>query len=131
MSDISTGSHEGKAEITMFPIIDLDPTDMSCIHSTLMFVLDQAKQLEVPTPYITFDQPLWLKATEIINALSLNIVVILGGFHTMMSFAASIGSLMDGSGLSEGMEAIFGGNAVKHIMSGKVISRALRGHILV
>ena len=131
MTDVSAGSHPGKAEITMLPIIDLDPTDISYIHSTLMFVLDQAKHLEVATPCITFDQPLWLKATEIINALSLNMIVILGGFHTMMSFAGSIGSSMDGTGLTEGLKTIFGGNAVKHIISGKAISRALRAHFLV
>ena len=131
MLDISTGSHPGKADITMLPIIDLDPTDMLCIYSTLMFVVDQAEHLEVTTPCITLDQPLWLKATEIINALSLNIVTILGGFHTMMSFVGSIGCLMDGSEQTEGLETIFGGNALKKMLSGKAISQALRAHFLV
>ena len=121
MSNVSAGSHPGKAEITMLLIINLDPTDMPCIYSTLMFVLDQAKHLEVATPCITLDQPFWLKSTEIINTLSLNIIVILGGFHTMMSFAGSIASLMDGTGLTVGLQTIFGGNAVKH-MPGKAIS---------
>ena len=86
-----------------------------------MFVLDQAKHLEVATPCITLDQPLWLKATEIINTLSLNNIVILGGFHTVMSFAGSIASLMDGTGQTVGLQTIFAGNAVKH-MPGKAIS---------
>ena len=80
MSNVSAGSHPGKAEITMLLIINLDPTDMPCIYSTFTFVLDQAKHLEVATPCITLDQPLWQKSTEIINTLSLNIIVILGDY---------------------------------------------------
>ena len=80
------------------------------------------------TPCITFDQPLWLKATEIIQAKSLQIVCRLGGFHTMMSFLGSLGTMMRGSGLSECSEMIYGANAVKHILTGKAIVRALRGH---
>ena len=48
----------------------------------------------------TFDQPLWIKATEIVNVKKLPIVLILGGFHMLMSFAGSIGTLMGSSGLS-------------------------------
>ena len=40
-------------------------------------------------PSITFDQPLWLKA-EISIEKSLNVIVHLGGFHTLMSFVGSI-----------------------------------------
>ena len=67
---------------------------MSCIYSTLMFIIKQTKDLGLPTPIITFDQPLWLKVTEIVAALSLAVVVILGGFHMLMSFAGSIGDIM-------------------------------------
>ena len=48
-------------------IMDLDPTDENCIYSTLLFVIDQAKLLNVETPSITFDQPLRLKATGIVR----------------------------------------------------------------
>ena len=133
MSEVCPGlrPHDGKADFTYCPIIDLDPTDMSCIYSTLMFVLSQAKTLNVKTPCLTFDQPLWLKATEIVQALSLRMVLILGGFHTMMSFVGSIGNLMDGSGLTDCLQNVFASNSVPKIMDGKAISRALRGHFLI
>jgi len=67
MQDISTGSHPPKSTITMLPIIDLNPSDMTCIYSTLLFVIDQSKKLNVITPSITFDQPLWYKALQIAN----------------------------------------------------------------
>lgn len=49
----------------------------------------------------------------------------------MMSFMGSIGSMMKGSGLEEALETVYGSNAVNHIISGKAVSRALRGHFLI
>ena len=71
------------------------------------------------------------KAYEIIKAKSLNMVCMLGGFHLLMSFMGSIGSLMKASGLEESMEQIYAKNTVPHIISGKAIARALRAHFLV
>ena len=91
----------------------------TCIYSTLLYVQSQADKLNIPTPCITFDQALWTKAVEIIDAKSLNIVCRLGGFLIMMSFLGSIGSLMEGSGLSDLFDTVYGVNAVTHMMSGK------------
>ena len=49
----------------------------------------------------------------------------------MMSFIGSIGSVMKGSGLEEALETAYGHNSVTHMISGKAISRALKGHFLV
>ena len=120
-----------KSEVLLLPIIDLNPCDETCGYSTLIYVQSQAERLNIPTPCITFDQPLWLKVVEIIKAKSMNIVCRLGGFHTVMSFMGSIGSLMKGSGLEEALETAYGPNAVIHMISGKAVSRLLRGHFLV
>ena len=55
----------------------------------------------------------------------------LGGFHTLMSFLASIGHIMTGSGLQRLLELVYAENTVKHIMSGKAYDRAFRGHLLL
>ena len=47
-----------KASIDFLPIIDLDPNIETCIYSTLQFVIKKATRLGIPTPSITFDQPL-------------------------------------------------------------------------
>ncbi|KAJ8888081.1 hypothetical protein PR048_007568 [Dryococelus australis] len=60
-----------------------------------------------------------------------NTVFMLGSFHTLMNFVDVIGTLMKGSGLNEVLQEIYGANAVLHMMSGKAISRAIRGHMLV
>ena len=54
----------------------------------------------------------------------------LGCFHTLMNLLGAIGTLMEGTGLSNILETVYGGNAVGH-MTGKAVQRALRGHLLV
>ena len=49
----------------------------------------------------------------------------------MISYAGSIGSFMSGSGLAESLETSHGKNTIKHLLTGKVIVRALRGQLLV
>ena len=114
-----------KASFTFLPIINLNPSNYTCINSTLLFIIDQCKKNGIKTPSVTFDQPFWLKATEIIVDSSLNIVSHLGGFHTLMSFLGSIGNIMDGSGISELLHVVYGENTVKHMMSGKAIARSM------
>ena len=131
ISNISTGEYHGKSTISLLPIIDLNPTDMTCIYSTLKFVQSQAKELNIVTPVITFGQPLYIKAMEIVKVKNLNMVVMLGGFHLLMSFLGSIGEVMKGSGLEDALEELYGKSRVLHLISGKAVSRALRGHFLV
>ena len=114
------------ASISFLPIIDLDPSDENCIFSTLSFIKEQAKQMNIEVPCVTFDHPFWLKAIGIIEDARLPIVCRLGGFHTLMSFLGSIGNMMKGSGLEE----VYAENSVVHMRSGKAISRALRAHFL-
>ena len=135
MQAVDHGVYPGKSSTLFLPMIDMDPSDMSCIYSTLKFICAQAHKLQV-TPVITFDQPLWFKALMIVENESgdsdiKNIVLRLGGLHTEMSFLGSIGNIMAGSGLQEVLEVIYAENAVQHILSGKAISRAVRAHLLV
>ena len=124
-------SHPGKSQLFMAPIINLNPSDENCIYTTLLFIQRQATSMNVATPSLTFDQPLWLKAYEIAKSKQLDIVVRLGGFHTLMSFLGSIGAVMGGSGLNKLLELIYASNSVTHIMSGKAVARSLRAHFLV
>ena len=48
-----------------------------------------------------------------------------------MSFLGSIGYIMSNSGLEQALETIYAKNTIVHMMSGKAISRALRGHFIV
>ncbi|EFX73412.1 hypothetical protein DAPPUDRAFT_325339 [Daphnia pulex] len=48
-----------------------------------------------------------------------------------MNFSCCIGHLIDGSGLQELLSLVYAENAVPHMLSGKAISRAVRGHLLI
>ena len=50
-------------------MIDLDPSDPSCIYTTMKFVSSQARRYDA-TPILTlhFDQPLYWKALTIIQS---------------------------------------------------------------
>ena len=48
---------------------------------------------------VTFDQPLYWKAVNIVERSSL--IIRLGGFHLLMSYLGSVGYIMVGSGLAE------------------------------
>ena len=135
MQTVHKGSHKGKSSITFLPMIDMNPSDVTCINSTLKFVSDHAKSHDNATPIITFDQPLWWKAFNIIQTEPAGselrkVVLRLGAFHTEMSFIGSIGHLMAGSGLREVLELIYASNAVDHIFTGKAIARAVRAHLI-
>ena len=131
MQTVCTGNHPGVSTVEMLALIGLNPSDENCIYSTLLFVMEQAKAMKVPTACITFDQPLYIKAVDIAMQANLDIVIRLGGFHTLMSFLGSIGHLMKGSGLEEILGEIYGPNTIEHVLSGKAYDRAVRGHFLV
>ena len=80
----------------MLPILDLNPTDMTCVRSVFGFISKQASLLHLPSAYITFDQPLYSKAIDIALADGLNTAVRLGGFHTLMNFMGAVGHVMRG-----------------------------------
>ena len=80
------GEHPAKATLDFLHIINLNPSDESWIYSTLLFVEQQAQQLNVPSPCITVDQPLFIESFEILKAKHMNIVIRLGGFHLLMLF---------------------------------------------
>ena len=48
-----------------------------------------------------------------------------------MSFAGSLDFIMDGSGIESVFKTVYGEDAVKHMLGGKAIAKALRPHILL
>ena len=127
--------HPGRSSDIFLPMIDLTPSDPTCVRSTLEYFVDHASRYNT-TPVITFDQQLWWIAFKIIEALPSEsplhqIVLILGGFHTQMSFLGSIGNLMAGSGLKEVMSQVYAEGSVEHMLSGKAMARAVRAHLMV
>ena len=89
MQFVHDGDHPGNSSVMFVLMIDMNPTDVSCIYSTLMFISEHAHRYNVQL-FITFDKPLWWKAflitaTEQPNSGLRNIVLCSGGVHTEMS----------------------------------------------
>ena len=108
---VHKGDHPGESSILFLPMIDLNLGDMTCIYSTLHYISSHARRHNV-TPIVTFDQPLWLKATNVKENVPpdnhiASIVLKLGGFHTIMSFLGALWHIMAGSGLEELLECIY------------------------
>ena len=125
--------HPGKTETILMPLIDMDPINLSCIYSTLKFVAMQAAN-QGCVPILTFDQPLFWKASKIVDSEQndncvKSVILRLGGLHLEMSFLGSIGHLMSGSGLKELLSTVYAGQTVPHLLSGKVISCAIRNKL--
>ncbi|KAK6192248.1 hypothetical protein SNE40_003750 [Patella caerulea] len=114
-------------QVTILPLLDLDPNDESTLYSCLMFVSQEVRKLKLKETSVTFDQPLYLKSQEIAMSKGItNVVVRLGPFHTMMSAVGSIFDVMKGSGIEDALLCIYGATTIVHVMSGKAIAKALR-----
>ncbi|KZS20551.1 Uncharacterized protein APZ42_012726 [Daphnia magna] len=132
---METKKHPGKSEVVFLPLIDLSASSDSCVFSTLTFLAEQAIRYN-KTPIVTFDQPLYWKAMMIIansddSSPIRQTVLKLGGFHTLMSFIGCIGHIMEELGLQDLLNLVYATNTVPHMLSGKAISRAIRGLFLV
>ncbi|KAE8743265.1 hypothetical protein FOCC_FOCC011145 [Frankliniella occidentalis] len=117
------------------PLPSFPPSDPSTISTCLHFAAEQARIHHQKFCPVTFDQPLFWKAAEMVLASPQNsplrkVIVRLGGFHLLMSFMGSVGNVMSGSGVEDLWATVYAKNTVQHISSGKAYSRAVRAHFL-
>ena len=126
------GANYEKTRIEILPFIHLDPSNPSTIYTDLSFAKRQCELHGIKTCFVTFDQPLYIKAAEIVAASTdlPDVVVRLGGFHLLMSYLGSVGYIMGGSGLDTLWESVYAAGTVIHMMAGHAYARAVRAHIL-
>ena len=101
-----------KTNAVYLPLIDKTPSDPDTMNTALKQVKYIAKKCNQEYTVFTADVQLYRVALNIILANTeehKNVVLRLGGMHTLMSFVGSIGSLMEGSSLTEILESTFGG----------------------
>lgn len=133
-------SHENykyeRSQIILLPFIKSPASNYTMIYTTLLEAVKQSRKANQLHTIITFDQPLFYKARDIVAAcnkdteISKNVFVRLGGFHLLMSFLGSIGHIMCGSGLKELLSLIYAPNATEKIFDGHAYARAVRAHSL-
>ena len=127
MKSIHQPGSKEKSLIEFLPIIEGDPNDYSTIYTTLMECMRRSQSPVI----ITFDLPIWLKATQIVLQSKLPIITRLGGFHLLKSFLGSIGAIMADSGLRELIQLVYHGSSTsEHILSGGAYAKSIRFHLL-
>ena len=121
-----------KSRIEILPFINQDPSQPNTIYSALYFAQKLIDHHNLGTCPVTFDQPLYIKATGIVASVTdlPNIFIRLGGFHLTMSYMGSLGFIMAGSGLESMWETVYAPNSIPHMQTGHAYARALRAHIL-
>ena len=87
----------GRYTIEFLPFIELDPSHESTICN--LNVCNKSMSKIWSKPILTFDQPLWFKSMNIKMFKNLDITILLGNFHTQMSFLCGIGYVMKNSGI--------------------------------
>ena len=117
------GEHPGKTIVNFLPIINLNPSDESCIYSTLLFVEQQVQQLNIPSPCTTFHQPLFIKAFKI--SQEHEHCYSIGRFSSPSVVTWWNWNYFERLWLAKTMEAIFAPNSVVHMLKGKAYLRAL------
>ena len=132
--DPRSGDQMDPASFIFLPFINMDPKDLTCIESTLHYFADYCQKYGI-TPIVTFDRQLWNEAFKLIKSkpdtnLLKNIVLLLGCFHVELSFLGTIGTLMEGSGIEDGLEQIVAKNSIPHVMNGKNQERSFRSHMI-
>nr|XP_018912013.1 PREDICTED: uncharacterized protein LOC109040498 [Bemisia tabaci] len=135
MEMMTQGETFQRSFVSCLPFINAPASDYDTIYTALRVAVDKCKVLKQDTCIVTFDQPLFMKAQDIIahsgdDSELKNVVVRLGGFHLLMSFLGAIGYIMNGSGLKELLCTVYAPNSVEKMMTGHAYSRALRAHFL-
>ena len=125
-------SMQPKTKTVYLPLIDKTPSD----PDTIMAALHEAKRLTKErgqkNAIFTSDQQLYKVAVEVQWAYPREFsdgINRLGGMHTLMSFAGKVGTLIQGSGLSEVLESTYAG--VTKTLSGKKFPQNIRAMRLV
>lgn len=124
-----------RSAICPLPFANLSPTNPSTIYTCLQYAIEECKKQGQNTCIVTFDQPLFNKALDIVLAADSgsplsSVIVRLGGFHLVMSYMGAIGYLMEGSGIEELWEQVYATNTIGSLLSGHSFARAFRAHVL-
>ncbi|GBP81140.1 hypothetical protein EVAR_88238_1 [Eumeta japonica] len=125
-----------KSQISFLPFIHQPASNYNTIYTTLLCALENAKRYGHTVCIVTFDQPLYAKAREIVSAAPQGselskIIIRLGGFHLLMSFMGAIGHIMQGSGMKEVLAEIYASKSLEKMLNGHAYARAVRAHTLL
>ena len=121
------------SDVVTLPFINLNPSDLSTIYTAIKFAQKEATLYNRDYCLITFDQPLFVKAVDIVSAsddLAGSVIIRLGGLHMTFSFMGSDGYIMSDSGMEQLWGTTYASGSIAQMLTGQAYSRALRANIL-
>ena len=129
MQLVVNGTESEESEIPIFNFVNFKPSDPSTLYTTLRYTQDICDRHEIMFCPVTFDQPLYIKAVEILEQHKSelkSLFIRIGSFHNLMSF---MGAMAD-SGLTDLWETVYDPNTAAQMETGHDYARAFRAHIL-
>ena len=101
MKSLHKPNMKARSQIEFLQIIDQPPDSYSTVYTTLIECL---KTASAKSMVITFDLPLWLKASRIVLEKGMPVIFRLGGFHTLLG---CVGYIMADSGLEDLIRLVY------------------------
>ena len=118
-----------KCRVLILPFTLGLPSDLTTVFSDLLYA---GKVNNMKTLFVTFDQPLYIKARKIVHYfpdLFKDCLMKLGEFHLIMSYLGCIGYIMSGSGLNDLWSTVYAECSIVHMLSGHAYSTSLSAHL--
>ena len=83
-------------KIDILPFINHDLPQPDTLYSALSFVEDCSRKYKLGVVQVTFDQPLYIKASKIVASSPdlTNVFVMQSGFHFVISYLGCLGHIM-------------------------------------
>lgn len=127
------------SKVIPLPFVNAPPSEYGTIFTVLIEAAAKAKTHDQKHVCVTFDQPLYWNARDILASINVendpynlkSIILVIGGFHALMSYLGSIGFIMEGSGLKEAFCTIYAEGSAEKALTGHAYSRAVRAHVLL
>ena len=94
-----------------------------------MYVQKLAEKHKIGICPVTFDQPLYIEAAEIVQSSETinKVVVRLGGFHLDMSYMGAFGYIMSHCGLQDQWKTVYAQNT-KNMLTGNMLWTSLQNY---
>lgn len=120
-------SPQPNTKAVYLPLIDMIPSHPDTMMTAMAFAQVNTRNIGQQFVVFTCDLQLYRVALEVqwtYPERFSNVILRLGGMHSLMSFIGSIGTLMADTGLSDIMSAVFGG--VSKMLTGKKYPQNVR-----
>jgi hypothetical protein len=134
IKQVTSGLDFYGSKINFLSFIRTPPTDYDTVFISPFEASERSKGHFQKTCFVTFDQPLFFKARDIVEGGQHSelrcVVARLGEFHLLMSFLGCIGAIMARSCLKALFITIIQITGLDKMLNGHAYSRAVRAHIL-